>query len=489
MEPFGTLLLVPVVLAVAYLIASTKGRARAAAWHNAAGAVGLTAVELRESFGIPSRLTGRSGPLEVTLERYRRGKHETGTRITIAGMGHGLSGLSLRREGLATAFEKVVGEREIELGDPAFDAELFVQGSAPLARALLDAETRSLLAGLLRGHVPVSGGTVPARVSLSGGVLRADLQERPFSPPGARLPEVLATLRTVARRLVAPADIALRLAENLRSEPAAGVRLQGLLMLLREYGNHPAAREALLAARADPSAEIRLRAGIALGDEGRELLVELAGAESGEDACAAGAVAALADALPLERTGEILARALRSRRIATARACIERLGRGGGAAAIATLAQVLVLESGELGVAAAQALGAAGQPAGQAPLVTALAAAPLAVRAAAAAALGKIGDVAAVPALRTAAASAAADGALKRAVRQAVAEIQSRLAGAAPGQLSLVAEGAEAGRLSLADTGGGAAGRLTLIDPAFGERLEGGEVDRTPPHRDTERAR
>ena len=124
-------------------------------------------------------------------------------------------------------------------------------------------------AGLLRGHVPVSGGTVPARVSLSGGVLRADLQERPFSPPGARLPEVLATLRTVARRLVAPADIALRLAENLRSEPAAGVRLQGLLMLLREYGNHPAAREALLAARADPSAEIRLRAGIALGDEGR----------------------------------------------------------------------------------------------------------------------------------------------------------------------------------------------------------------------------
>jgi hypothetical protein len=43
-----------------------------------------------------------------------------------------------------------------------------------------------------------------------------------------------------------------------------------------------------------------------------------------------------------------------------------------------------------------------------------------------------------------------------------VAEIQARLAGAAPGQLSLVAEGAEAGQLSLAEAD--AAGRLSLAD-------------------------
>jgi hypothetical protein len=489
MEPFGALLFGALAASIAYLIASTKGRARAAAWHNAAGAVGLTEVELRESFGIPSRLTGRSGPLEVTLERYQRGKQESGTRISIAGMGHGLAGLSLRREGLATAFEKVVGEREIELGDPAFDAELFVQGSAPLARALLDAETRRVLVGLLRGQIPVSGGTVKARVSLTGGVLRADLQERPFSAPGARLPEVLATLRTVARRLVAPADIALRLAENLRSEPAAGVRLQGLLMLLREHGDHPAAREALLAARADPSAEVRLRAGIALGDEGRDLLLELAGAEDTADACAAGAVAALSEQLPHDRTEEILRLALRARRTATARACIERLGRGGKATPVAMLAKVLALEPGELGVAAAQALGALGLPAAQPALVAALASPAPPVRAAAAAALGRAGDVDAVLPLRQAPARYPADGALKRAVRQAVAEIQSRLAGAAPGQLSLVAEGAEAGRLSLADTGGVAAGRLSLADPVDRTSREDGGSAQAPPGRDAEPAR
>ena len=293
----------------------------------------------------------------------------------------------------------------------------------------------------------------------------------------------------MARRLVAPADIALRLAENLRSEPAAGVRLQGLLMLLREHGDHPAAREALLAARTDPSAEVRLRAGIALGDEGRDLLLELAGAESAEDACAAGAIAALADALPLEGTEEILQRALRARRTATARACIERLGRGGKATPVAMLAKVLALEPGELGVAAAQALGALGLPAAQPALVGALASDAPAVRVAAAAALGRAGDVDAVLPLRQAPARYPADGALKRAVRQAVAEIQSRLAGAAPGQLSLVAEGAEAGRLSLADTGGSVAGRLSLTNPDGREKSEGGEVGRTPAPRDTERAR
>ena len=484
MEPFGALLVAAVVGSIAYLIASTKSRSRAAKWHNAATAVGLTDVEATESFGIPSKLTGRSGPLEVTLERYRRGKHESGTRISIGGMGHGLAGLSLRREGLATAFEKAVGEREMELGDPGFDAEMFVQGSAPLARAVLDAETRRLLVGLLRGHVAVSGGEVPARVSLTGGVLRADLQERAFAVRGERLPEVLASLRTTARRLVAPVDVARRIADNLRTEPEAGVRLQGLLMLLREFGDRPAAREALLAARDDPSAAVRLRAGMALGPDGRDVLLELATAESSDDPCAAGAVAALGEHLPLEGAEAILGRALRARRTATAAACIRALGRGAGATAVRTLAKVLALEQGELGVEAAQALAATALPAAQPPLVAALSSTSPTVRTAAAGALGAVGDVGAVPPLRAAAASASADGALKRAVRQSVAEIQARLAGAAPGQLSLVADGAEAGRLSLADTG--AVGRVSLADPATESAHDDLQLEPPPQRRNTD---
>ena len=488
MEPLGGILVAAVVASVAYLLAMVKGRARAAAWQSAASAVGLTDVEEIESFGIPARTIGRSGPLEVTLERYQRGKTESGTRITVRGMGHDLGGLSLRREGLATAFEKAVGEREIELGDAAFDAELYVQGSAPLARAVLDVKTRRAVVELLRGHIPAGGGgSVAARVTLAGDALRADLQQRAFMPPSERLPEVLGTLLAVARRLSAPADIARRIADNLRTEPEAGVRLQCLLMLVREFGDREATREALLAARSDASEEVRLRAGIALGDEGREVLLDLAGAEGTADPLAAGAIAALAGQLPRQRTEEILLRALRARRVATARACIETLGHAGDPGGIATLARVLALETGELAVAAALALGALGQPAAQPALGGALASAAPPVRAAAAAALGRIGDAGAVPPLRAAAASSSADGALKRAVRQAVAEIQSRLTGAAPGQLSLVAEGAESGRLSLVDTGGGAAGRISLADPAGEREQASGEVDHTPARRGTER--
>ena len=82
----------------------------------------------------------------MRLESYRRGKYEHGTKIVVTGLGHGAGGLSLRREGLSTAFEKrFIGEREIEIGDPSFDEEYYVQGQAPLALALLDPETRRRL--------------------------------------------------------------------------------------------------------------------------------------------------------------------------------------------------------------------------------------------------------------------------------------------------------------------------------------------------------
>ncbi len=71
----------------------------------------------------------------------------------------------------------------------------------------------------------------------------------------------------------------------------------------------------------------------------------------------------------------------------------------------------------------------------------------------------------AVPELRGAAERHARDGDLSRAVRQAVAEIQSRLAragGARPGQLSLA--GGEAGQLSVVEEA--VEGRLTLAEPS-----------------------
>jgi len=63
------------------------------------------------------------------------------------------------------------------------------------------------------------------------------------------------------------------------------------------------------------------------------------------------------------------------------------------------------------------------------------------------------------------------DSALRAAARQAIAEIQARLAGAAPGQLSLA--GAESGALSLADD---RPGRLSLAPPGTAASARGAQV-------------
>ncbi len=81
----------------------------------------------------------------------------------------------------------------------------------------------------------------------------------------------------------------------------------------------------------------------------------------------------------------------------------------------------------------------------------------------------RAGTVAAVMPLREATARYPSYGPLRRATRQAIAEIQARLAGAEPGQLSLA--GGEAGQLSLAE---GESGQLSLAE-GEGGRLSLGE--------------
>jgi HEAT repeat protein len=258
----------------------------------------------------------------------------------------------------------------------------------------------------------------------------------------------------VARRLVAPVDLAARIASNLRAEPEAGVRLQCLTTLAREFPDDPATREALLRAREDPDAEVRLRAGIALGSEGRDVLRAVAAGEGATDETTERAVAALEPELTVEEAMGLLRAALRTRRIATAKACLVAVGRRGGTEAIALLARVLAVETGELAWAAARALAITRDPAAEEPLLRALVEGSRDLRLAAAAALRHVGTATAVAPLREAEQD---DAEMRRTVRQAIAEIQSRLSGAEPGQLSLA--GGEAGRLSLAE---GEEGRLSL---------------------------
>ena len=62
------------------------------------------------------------------------------------------------------------GPLEIEVGDPSFDSAVSVSGSAPAVLALLDAPTRALVAGLLRGEVTAStGAALPPRGKAAAG--------------------------------------------------------------------------------------------------------------------------------------------------------------------------------------------------------------------------------------------------------------------------------------------------------------------------------
>ena len=356
-------------------------------WREAARAAGV--VELEPSAG---GLAGWAGPLRVRLSRYADSE-SSGTRITVSGPAMP-AGLTIRPEGLVSAIRGARGVREVEVGHDTFDAAAWVEGNATVARAVLDASTRGALRALFGGRLERPGRTpFWASGCLEGGVLRVDVPRsapsrgprladdyEPGEDSGAyvylggqeHLAEVLAEVVSLARRLATPEDVARRLADNLKTEPVAGVRLQCLATLAREFADHPATGEALLAASEDPDAEVRLRAAIALGPKGREVLLAIAGGEGAEDATTERAVLALGFYLTTAEAQGILRNALRTRREATARACLGALGQRRGPGVVATLAKVLAVEKPELAAVAADALGATADAAAEAPLVAAL---------------------------------------------------------------------------------------------------------------------
>jgi len=471
--------LIVAVLAAAfgYFIFWTRTNDRSRWWRNAATDAGLSSIEVSSFLGLTTNLTGRSGPLHVKLATYQRGRHEHGTRISIGGFRHGSYQLTIRPEGLSTTLEKTFGERELEVGDPAFDSAAYLQGAPALVRAIFDADTRRTMQGLLDGRLPVRSGTearaLKIRAVLTDDVLQVDIPSGLVNSTDEWIPAALAHLVALGHRLVRPDDLAARIADNASREPVDAVRLADLRTLASEYPAHPATRAALVAALGDPDTDICLFAATALGSDGRGKLLELATGEAA-DRVAAAAVTALGEHLPAEAAIERLRRARSNREPATALACVAAAGLVRTPDGIAALAEVLGSASADLAAAAAGALGAAGlsrptaeEVGGQSEaveeaLVAALVHDASEVRIAAAESLGRIGTPLAVAPLREATSGRALDGALRRATRQAIAEIQGRVSGASPGQLSLAADGA--GQLTLAEED--RAGQLTLSSSA-----------------------
>jgi plasmid stability protein len=397
-------------------------------------------------------IQGQAGPLKVKIASTR---HNSQVVIVIPGPPD-FSEVSIRRES-----KTLWKTREIEIGSEAFDDTFFITGPVKLVYALLDAETRDQLLRVNRAF------TVPgSRLQIAGGELLAETVDD-------QIPLILPRLLNVGERFARPVDVERRLARNATHDPEAGVRLQNLLLLIRELPEDWRTLKVLRTARSDKSPEIRLRAGKALGPEGYPTLLQLAESLKNDDVSAE-AVSVLGRELSFERTKTILFSALRHHHPQTVRACLETLGRGGDASAVGVLVEVMEHEQEESAAFAAQALGTVGSPAAEGPLILALQRDQANLRVAAANALGHVGSQAAVLPLKEAAERFPRDPELNLATRQAIAEIQSRLQGATPGQLSLA--GAEVGQLSLAQ---GEAGQLSLATDQVGQLSISGTEETT----------
>lgn len=404
------------VVAVAYVLALW----RFYPWRELAGGVPPRETAHPIECVFAERLRHVAHPLETAVKMFRDQDDRPGVVALVRGLD---AGFSLRSTGRATG--------DVEVGHGRFDDRFNVRGETATVRARFDASTREALLELVR-H-PLSDG----QLTIADGELRAVLpqgrRESLSDPVGAAFP----LLGRIALRLAEPLDVAAALAQNARQDPVSGVRRLCLRALLSAHGPSEIVDGVLRDAAADPDPEVRVEAATAWGDEGVAVLHALVSDASVEDEPAARAVAALGPRMSpsVARAALVheLSNATRSRRTATAIACIAALGERGDAADEAMLRAVAVEQRhGGLRLAALRAL-------------------------------GRTGSASTVPALSDIAKKAS--GEIHLAARAAIASIQSRLHGATPGQLSLHVGGG--GQVSLTD---GADGRLSDASAEDGRR-------------------
>jgi hypothetical protein len=431
-------LLAGVVYGAAVLLVAARrfGRRAAAARRQIAEACGLQRIE-----GDDRAITGRHGTLVVRIAVDNR-RGSVSPRVSIHGL---MTDLRIGRPGFASRLLEAVGTRDLEVGDPQFDADLAVHASSSgcAALALLDAETRGRLREVFGAGYPVT---------VAFGTLSADLVKHVGQPQHFTL-ETMQALVALGHRLEPPSDAEGRLARIAAGDPVSAVRAEALRTLTEVASLHPRTGEALRAGTRDPDPAIRLQAAKALGAAGEPALQALAVDEGVDDVLAAEAIAALGGRFALQDARLLLARSVDAGRARRALAALSVVVQG-GAPEVPGIAKALSLARGPIALAASEALAAIGGPSVEPPLVEALVASEPVVAAAAAHALARCGGVGAVPALKEA---EGRGGDVERAARTALAVIQSRLTGASPGQVSLA--GGDAGQVSLADS---TDGRVTL---------------------------
>jgi HEAT repeats len=323
-------------------------------------------------------------------------------------------------------------------GDTLFDDAVEMVGNPVTLAALLDDRLRFSLRRLVAWDGSLRDGRLFWKTTQGFGA--------------AVVPKLLADLVQLADQLIEAkaAEVPERLAANAGKDPIPGVRLWNLSLLQQHFPGLSVAREASRGSLADADPWVRLAAARFLRDEGKEVLRSLLADERAPDYASAEAASLLGARLPSEEAGPLLVAALKGRSGETRRQSVQELGRLKFAPSLGPLCVLLDRADPRTAAAAAEALEAIGDPKAEPRLLDAVRHEAAELRIAAARALGVVGTVNAVEPLLHELDTKRLDGESRRALREAVSAIQSRLAGAEAGQLSLAATTAEAGRLSLA---------------------------------------
>lgn len=242
---------------IAIVLALTSVGVAGAVWHDnqkirrrlreAAGWSRLEYVDHR--LASRAMIRGEVDGFAIRAKRVKRGE-DVGVGVTVSGVS---SGLKLSPEG-ARPIAKMLGRKDIEVGDPRLDAQLWVQATSEAeALAALNQRARELAmpfitsssAGVDEGQVFLfAKGTDRERIH--DAIQRSLALARALGPDGQSVPR--------------------RLLESLREDPMPGHRLRCLEALLAHPGNSTAGPQAAQIGLQDADARVRVRAAHYLGE-------------------------------------------------------------------------------------------------------------------------------------------------------------------------------------------------------------------------------
>jgi hypothetical protein len=330
---------------------------------------------------------------------------------------------------------KASRQRDIQVGDPAFDREVHVKGDEAVSLALLDSETRRLV----RREVVEQGTYIGDNRIARSDVSLSDVESH-----------VLDELLKLGRRLLAgERDVGRRLYANSVNDPSSAVRLRNLTMLLRSYSRSAEAQLAARDAHASDDLRMRLAGAMHLGVEGRDAVIEVARAHGAGEDLRLKAVTHLARSAPTEKVASTLKGLLGSELASIRLAAAEGLGWHRRADAVEGIVALLDGADARTAEAVAKSLGRIGGPDAEAALCRQLKRREPRVRIAAARALGRVGTAPSVELLQELGRARLTPAAVKHAARCAAFSIQGRLKPTEAGGLSVAAGGEGEGGLSL----------------------------------------